>query len=129
MLSKYYRDASTVHRMRNYTHSCKVGEIGLAARKVLVSAAVAAVAHDQLVTLTKARQQTNTPNTHTLSPLTGAWFMVGLFAELSLEVGFYNNYLHSKLNGSVYANWINRVMDCEGWYFCCNSVCQTVSED
>ena len=35
-----------------------------------------AVAHDRLVSLTKARQQTNTPNTHTLSPLTGAWFMV-----------------------------------------------------
>ena len=42
-----------------------------------------------LVTPTRARQQTNTPNSHTLSPLTGAWFMVGLFAELSLEVGQY----------------------------------------
>ena len=49
---------------------------------------ITGVAHDRLVTLTKARQQTNTPNTHTLSPLTGAWFMAGSFAELSLEVGF-----------------------------------------
>ena len=52
-------------------------------RKVLITV----VAHDQLVTITKTRQQTNTPNTHTLSPLTGAWFMVGFIAELSLEVG------------------------------------------
>ena len=48
-------------------------------------AAVAAVAvNDRLVTLTKARQHTNTPNTHTLSSLTGAWFMVRFFAEFSL---------------------------------------------
>ena len=46
-------------------------------RKVLI----AAVAYDRLVTLTKARQQTNTPNTHTLSPLTGAWFMVWFFCR------------------------------------------------
>ena len=47
-----------------------------------------AVALDRLVTLTKTHQQTNTPNTHTLSPLIGAWFMFGFFAEFSLEVGF-----------------------------------------
>ena len=54
---------------------------------VSAAAAAAAVAHDRLVTLTKARQHTNT-----LSPLTtsGAWFIVCVFAELSLEVGFEN---------------------------------------
>ena len=37
-------------------------------RRVLITVvAVAGVAHDRLVTLTKACQQTNTPNTHTLS--------------------------------------------------------------
>ena len=41
------------------------------------------------VTLTKARQQTNTPNTLTISPTTYCAYMVwfGFFAELSLEVG------------------------------------------
>ena len=33
-----------------------------------VAAVAAAVGNDRLVTLTKARQHTNTPNTHTLSP-------------------------------------------------------------
>ena len=40
------------------------------------------------VTQPRLAQHTNTPNTHTLSPLTRAWFMVGIFAELSLEVGY-----------------------------------------
>ena len=59
-------------------------------RKVLITG----VAHDWLVTLTKASQQTNTPNTHTLSPLTGAWFMVGFFcraligSRIVLSTGF-----------------------------------------
>ena len=53
-------------------------------------ALITAVAHDWPATLTKARQQTNAPNTHTLSLLTGAWFMVWVFAELSFEIGFYN---------------------------------------
>ena len=46
-------------------------------RKVLITG----VAHDPRVTLTMARQQTNTPNTHTLSPLIGAWFMVWDFCR------------------------------------------------
>ena len=59
-------------------------------RKVLVSAAAAAaVAHDWLVTLTKAHQHTNTPNTHTLSFSPYRCMVHGVFfAELSLEVGF-----------------------------------------
>ena len=40
-------------------------------RKVLITAVVAAagIAHNRLVILTKACQQTNTPNTHSLSIL------------------------------------------------------------
>ena len=64
-------------------------------RKVLITAAVAAavVRHDRLVilTLTKARQQTNTPNTRTysLSPtnIMVLFAMHGIVSELSLEVG------------------------------------------
>ena len=52
--------------------------------------AVAVGAFVWLVTLTKARQQTNTPNTLTHSPTTYCTYMVwfGFFVELSLEVGF-----------------------------------------
>ena len=51
-------------------------------------AAVAAVAHDRLVTLTKACQQTNTPNTHTHSFSPYKCMVHGVFfTELSLEVG------------------------------------------
>ena len=51
----------------------------------------AAAVNVWLVTLTKARQQTNTPNTHTLSPhITGVvWFMV--FSELSWKSDTYHN--------------------------------------
>ena len=62
-------------------------------RKVLTSAAVAvaAVAHDQLVTLTKTRHHTNTPNPHTqsFSPCRCMVHGVCFFTELSLEVGHY----------------------------------------
>ena len=56
-------------------------------RKIVDARAVAG--NDQLVTLTKAHQQTNTPNTLALSPTTYCTYMVwfGFFAELSLEVG------------------------------------------
>ena len=43
-------------------------EVSTAGAAVAVAAA-AAVGNDRLVTLTKARQQTNTPNTHKLSLL------------------------------------------------------------
>ena len=56
--------------------------------KSFSDAAVVVVAgNDWLVTLTKARPtHKHSQHSHTLSPLTGAWFMDGLFAELSLEV-------------------------------------------
>ena len=62
--------------------------------------AVAVGAAVWLVTLTKARQQTNTSNTPTLSPTTYCTYMVwfGFFPELSLELGHYigiNIGLHS----------------------------------
>ena len=62
-------------------------------RKVLITVvAVAGVAHDRLVTLTKACQQTNTPNTHTLSLSLSFYIHHGVawhcVSELSLEVGY-----------------------------------------
>ena len=57
-----------------------------------VVAAVAAAVHDRLVTLTCARQQTNTPNTHiTLLQFTGAFqcclHAVRVFCRAFWEVG------------------------------------------
>ena len=63
-------------------------------KEVYGTGAAAAAGNDRLVTLTKARQQTNTPNTHKLSLLLPSlslargvvWHIV---SELSLEVGFF----------------------------------------
>ena len=58
---------------------------------VAVAVAVAVAGNDRLVTLTKARPTHKHSQHSHYSPLTGAWFMVGFFAELSLEVGQYSN--------------------------------------
>ena len=59
-------------------------------KQIFVDARAAVAANVWLVTLTKACEQTNTPNTHAVSSITCmVWFaMHGVVSELSSEVGF-----------------------------------------
>ena len=72
-------------------------------RKKIRGGAVAEAGNDRLVTITKPRQtHKHSQHSHSFSPYsTCAWFMIGLFAELSLEVGYFHPNTHYVLNNHL----------------------------